>query len=89
MTLDDLLTGKGDDVEHWLRERNLLHECPCGHTLVDDVAVTEAVQDAFGDQRANEITAWAQNLIHRFGWKAMVESSVPSLGLYRCQNCAG
>jgi hypothetical protein len=88
MTLDDLLRGSKDEIESWLSERGLVHECDCGYTVYDPDAVNEAVQAAWGDERCNDIFDWACNLSNEFGW-LFLESSIPDYDIYRCQHCAG
>ena len=68
MTLDDLLHGGEEEIESWLSEQGLVHECDCGYTVYDPDAVNEAVQAEWGDSRCSDIFDWACNLSNQFGW---------------------
>jgi hypothetical protein len=87
MELDDLLDGKEAEIEDWLREKNLLHECNCGYKVYDVDEVNGAVQDEWGDKRCEDIYQWACDLSNRYGWM-WIESSSPKHGIYHCQYCA-
>jgi len=85
--LDELLQGSAGEIESWLSERGLVHECDCGYTVYDPWDVNAAVQEEWGDKRCDEIHDWACNLSNQFGW-LFLESSNPECDIYHCQHCA-
>jgi len=85
--LDMLFGEKEGGVRDWLEEAgDFLHPCACGGTVYDPQAVGEAVQEAFGRARANEILEWASHLAERFGWGHQT-AAAPENGKYYCQHC--
>ena len=88
MTLDELLEAEEGEVGEWLRGEDLLHECDCGYTVYDPDAVNSAVQETWGDERCDEIFAWACGLADSYGW-LFLESARPEFGIYHCQHCEG
>jgi hypothetical protein len=87
MDLEDLLKGDESTVSEWLGDRQLVHECNCGYTVLDIDEVTTAVQDEWGDEHFDEIFNWACDLPNQFGWLDL-ESSDPKYDIYHCQYCA-
>lgn len=88
MKLDDLICGEEEIIREWLNSNELLHQCTCGYVVYDPDDVIDAVQDAFGDSRCDEIFDWAYKLSNEFDWM-FLKTSNPKFGIYHCHYCNG